>query len=71
VILRRIHDAGFISKPVFAEAFDAELEQAARAREGQRPHFYLTSRCERAAVHTPRCWASTLEGAEPQLLRGR
>jgi Zn-dependent peptidase ImmA (M78 family)/transcriptional regulator with XRE-family HTH domain len=62
VILRRIHDAGFISKPVFAEAFDAELDRLRERAKGSGGNFYLTQAVRASKRFTRALLASTLEG---------
>jgi Zn-dependent peptidase ImmA (M78 family) len=62
VILRRIHDAGFISKPVFAEAFDAELDRLRDRAKGSGGNFYLTQSVRASKRFTRALLASTLEG---------
>jgi Zn-dependent peptidase ImmA (M78 family) len=62
VILRRIHDAGFISKPVFAEAFDAELDRLRDRAKGSSGNFYLTQAVRASKRFTRALLASTLEG---------
>ena len=62
VILRRIHDAGFISKPVFAEAFDAELVRLRERANGSGGNFYLTQAVRASKRFTRVLLASSLEG---------
>jgi Zn-dependent peptidase ImmA (M78 family) len=62
VILRRVHDAGFISKPVFAEAFDAELDRLRERAKGSGGNFYLTQAVRASKRFTRALLASTLEG---------
>ena len=62
VILRRIHDAGFISKPVFAEAFDAELDRLRDRAKGSGGNLYLTQAVRASKRFTRALLASTLEG---------
>ena len=62
VILRRLHDAGFISKPFFAEAFDAELDRLRERAKGSGGSFYLTQAVRASKRFTRALLASTLEG---------
>lgn len=62
VIIRRLHDAGFLGKATFSEAFEAELARLTARERGSGGNFYLTQSARTSKRFTRSLIASTLEG---------
>jgi Zn-dependent peptidase ImmA (M78 family) len=62
VILRRIHDAGVLSKAAFAHAYDEELARLLSIDRGSGGNFYLTQAARAGKRFSRALIASTLEG---------
>lgn len=62
VILRRIHDAGGLSKEQFQKAYNAELERLLELPSGSGGNFYLTQAARASKRFSRALISSTLEG---------
>ncbi len=62
VILRRMHDAGALSKAAFFRDYDAELDRLRAIDKGSGGNFYLTQAARTSKRFTRALVASTLEG---------
>jgi len=62
VILRRIHDAGGLSKEQFQKAYNAELERLLELPSGSGGNFYLTQAARASKRFARALISSTLEG---------
>jgi Zn-dependent peptidase ImmA (M78 family) len=62
VILRRLRDAGFLSKVAFSDAFDSEMTRLLAREKGSGGNFYLTQAARTSKRFTRALLASTLEG---------
>jgi Zn-dependent peptidase ImmA (M78 family) len=62
VILRRVHDAGVLSKTAFAHAYDDELARLLSIDRGSGGNFYLTQAARAGKRFSRALIASTLEG---------
>jgi Zn-dependent peptidase ImmA (M78 family)/transcriptional regulator with XRE-family HTH domain len=62
VILRRVHDAGVLSKTAFARAYDDELSRLLSIDRGSGGNFYLTQTARAGRRFSRALVASTLEG---------
>jgi Zn-dependent peptidase ImmA (M78 family)/transcriptional regulator with XRE-family HTH domain len=62
VILRRMHDAGVVSKTAFARAYDDELTRLLSIDRGSGGNFYLTQAARAGKRFSRALIASTLEG---------
>jgi Zn-dependent peptidase ImmA (M78 family) len=62
VALRRIHDAGALSRPAFQRAYDAEVSRLLGLVKGSGGDFYLTQAARVSKRFARALVASTLEG---------
>jgi Zn-dependent peptidase ImmA (M78 family) len=62
VILRRVHDAGRLSKEAFFHAYDTELTRLRALDRGSGGNFYLTQAARTSKRFTRALVSSTLEG---------
>jgi len=62
VIIRRLRDAGFLSRPAFDEAFESEMRRLLAREKGSGGNFYLTQAARTSKRFTRALLASTLEG---------
>jgi Zn-dependent peptidase ImmA (M78 family) len=62
VIIRRLRDAGLLSKAVFPDVFDAEMTRLLAREKGSGGNFYLTQAARPSKRFTRALLSSTLEG---------
>jgi len=62
VIIRRVHDAGVLSKAAYAQAYDQELSRLLSIDRGGGGNFYLTQAARAGKRFSRALIASTLEG---------
>jgi hypothetical protein len=62
VIIRRLRDAGFLSKTAFSDAFDPEMTRLLARERGSGGNFYLTQAARTSKRFTRALLSSTLKG---------
>jgi Zn-dependent peptidase ImmA (M78 family) len=62
VVIRRLRDAGFLSKAAFFDAFEAELSRLLAREKGSGGNFYLTQSARTSKRFTRALLSNTLEG---------